>query len=74
MLSYMRINMTKYIVICFLEKLIKDKMRQIETICYRSDSREETLKAAIWNKLSNLVRLEDGNGLFFTELGEWKSM
>ena len=74
MLSYMRINMTKYIVICFLEKLIKDKMRQIETICYRSDSRKETLKAGTWNTLSNLVRLQNGNGLFFTELGEWKSM
>ena len=69
----MIINMTKYIIICFLEKL-RIKRDKIETICYRSDSRKETLKAGIGNTLSNLVRLEDGNGLFCTELGEWKSM
>ena len=69
MLSYMRMNMTKYIIICFLEKL-RIKRDKIETICYRSDSRKETLKAGIWNRVSTLVRLEEGNGLFFTELGE----
>ena len=35
--------------------------------------RKRLLKLGIWNWLSNLVRLEDGNGLFFMELGEWES-
>lgn len=37
-------------------------------------TRNRPLKLRIWNWLSNLVRLEDGDGLFFMELGEWKSM